>query len=337
MRIGVFRPPGLPVSFKVYADNVCRHLAGNGFDFIPFEDASAISKDWDLIWDIRSGGGNPPPESLLTPGLPPLVVTIHGFAPMSLPSWEYFRSIKEMLLSVWGNMKKRSQWKLARDKIKSVIAVSEFTKQEVIRIAGIESARITVCLHGVDDGLFSQTRQPQEAASPPYFLHVSNDEPRKNVPRIVRAFQKIRKHYPVELTLKLPKEATHRYQGIDGVNVISGYLQDEELASLYRGALAFLFPSLYEGFGLPILEAMASGCPVITSNVSACPEVAGDAAVIINPRSEKELFDAMVPFCKSPEERLRHATAVLRRSRELSWVGSAECHQKAFVQALSKV
>ena len=91
----------------------------------------------------------------------------------------------------------------------------------------------------------------------------------------LRAFAKLKLKNNVELVLKLPEFAANRYAGLDGVRIITGLLSTEELAELYRNALAFLFPSLYEGFGLPILEAMACGCPVITSNVSACPEVAG--------------------------------------------------------------
>ena len=86
--------------------------------------------------------------------------------------------------------------------------------------------------------------------------------------------------------LKLPEHVAQRYAGIDGVRVITGLRTTEELADLYRNALAFVFPSLYEGFGLPIVEAMACGCPVITSNVSACPEIAGGAAITVDPRDE---------------------------------------------------
>ena len=111
---------------------------------------------------------------------------------------------------------------------------------------------------------------------------------------ILRAFRKLKLHNNVQLVLKLPEHSARRYTGMDGVRVITGLQTTEELVHLYRKAVAFVFPSLYEGFGLPIIEAMGCGCPVITSNVSACPEVAGGAAITIDPRDEKALFEAML-------------------------------------------
>jgi glycosyltransferase involved in cell wall biosynthesis len=106
-------------------------------------------------------------------------------------------------------------------------------------------------------------------------------------------------------------------------------LSTEELAELYRNALAFLFRSLYEGFGLPILEAMACGCPVITSNVSACPEVAGGAALTIDPRDEEALTEAMSVTYRDRQLNTERRDIGLRRVKDFSWMASAKCHADA--------
>jgi len=113
---------------------------------------------------------------------------------------------------------------------------------------------------------------------------------------------------------------------IDGVRVIAGLLDTRDLAELYRRALGFIFPSLYEGFGMPILEAMASGCPVITADLSACPEVAGDAALLVNPRAVDAIQDAMETLLRDEATRLRLIQAGLERARQFDWKRSAACH-----------
>jgi glycosyltransferase involved in cell wall biosynthesis len=153
------------------------------------------------------------------------------------------------------------------------------------------------------------------------------------VDRIVAAFIELGRHHSVELVLKLPAEASVKYADIVGIRVIAEHLGEKELANLYGSALGFVFPSLYEGFGLPILEAMSSGCPVITSSVSACPEVAGEAALLVNPRRTDELIRAMTVLVESPSERDRLVSAGLDRVRQFTWEHSAALHAQAFLEA----
>ena len=325
LRVGIYKSPDIPQSFRVYASNVEKHFPSLGIEAIPFSGRDDLPRTADVLWDIRSGGGNPPLEFML--GGPPLVITVHGFAPISLSGWEYFKTIKGALMSSRYSREKLEKWKALKDGVTALIAVSEFTKAESARLTGIPAEKISVCLHGVETEHFSPLKGARKGN---YFLHISNDEPRKNLPRVIEAFRKLRKLHDVELLLKLPADKADGYSGIDGVKTIGGLLSTEDLADLYRNALGFVFPSLYEGFGMPILEAMASGCPVITSNVSACPEVAGNAALIVDPRDADALFEAMHTLCLDENESSRLKNAGLERAGLFSWQDSARCHAATF-------
>ncbi len=329
LRVGIYKAQEIPQSFKVYAANVTAHFPAQNVELIPFATKDDLPQTADLLWDIRSGGGNPPLEFML--GGPPLVITVHGFAPISLSGREYFRTVKGMLMSGRYAREKLERWKELKDGVAALIAVSNYTKSEAVQMTGIAADRIAVCHHGVDTASFTPDSNAERGN---YFLHVSNDEPRKNVARIVAAFGRLRKSSDATLLLKLPAKQADRYKDIEGVKVIEGMLSTEELASLYRQALGFVFPSLYEGFGMPILEAMACGCPVITSNVSACPEVAGDAALVIDPRDEDALFEAMNTLYQNRNVRDRLVIDGLEKIKSFTWQESAACHIKMFNAAL---
>lgn len=323
VHVGIYMAPDIPQSFRVYVDNVLRYLPLYNVMAMPFSNPADLPRTADVLWDIRSGGGNPPLEFML--GGAPLVVTVHGFAPITLPPHEYFDTFWERLSASRHARRKLARWRQFNSEVAALIAVSEFSRQEAARLTGVPLSKIHVCHHGVDAEAFRLDDINGEPHN--YFLHISNNEPRKNISRIVSAFQAVRKQADVELVLKLPLDQAPKYQGIQGVRVVGGMLDIAELAALYRQALGFVFPSLYEGFGLPILEAMASGCPVITSNVSACPEVAGNAAIIINPRDKAELYQAMMG-CLESATRHQWVESGLARVRAFTWSDSAAGHAR---------
>lgn len=189
---------------------------------------------------------------------------------------------------------------------KKVITISDNTKKDIINVININANKIKTIYLGVDARFYPQEKETVNAIlekykiASPYILFVGMLEPRKNVEGLLQAFAMLkdkRKHnliivgkkgWRYEELFKLAQE-----EGIRNDVVFAGYVPDEDLPGLYAGATCFVYPSFYEGFGIPIVEAMACGCPVITSNNSSMQEIAGDAAVLVDPYNKEEIKDAI--------------------------------------------
>ena len=179
----------------------------------------------------------------------------------------------------------------------TVFSVSGYTKKDLIDRFNIDSSKIEVIGEGVDYAFFSSEVKP--IVELPYFFYAGSISPRKNLSRVLAAFMKISHLVPHHLYITGLKNWGDRsflkeYENMQSRIHILGFVSEDDLVSLYRHADALLYPSLYEGFGLPILEAQAAGCPVITSNVTACPETAGEGAIIVDPYNTGEIADAML-------------------------------------------
>jgi glycosyltransferase involved in cell wall biosynthesis len=166
-----------------------------------------------------------------------------------------------------------------------------------------------------------------------YFLSLATNEPRKNVKSIIDAFRIFRKNAAFnDIGLVLVGGKGWLNTGVEGdretlknEHIYSfGFLSDDMLPPLYSGALAFVYPSFYEGFGLPVLEAMSCGCPIITSNVSSLPEIAGDSAIYIDAHSIDSIKNALSALANDLEHRASLSLDVLRKSKEFSWEKTAE-------------
>ena len=194
-----------------------------------------------------------------------------------------------------------------------LISVSEATKRDAVELLGLPPERITVIHSGVAEAFF--TAEPARRARP-YVLFVGTVEPRKNLDRLIEAWgalpRDVREEY--ELVLAGPGG-----WGVlpDGPYTALGYVPEAELPGLTAGATAFCYPSLYEGFGFPLAQALAAGVPVITSNVSALPEVAGGAAVYVDPRSSGELLKALTRVLTTPSLREHLSRAGRERAGRL--------------------
>lgn len=221
----------------------------------------------------------------------------------------------------------------------AVIAISEATKNDLIKLFGIDSEKITVIYPGMDHSLFNRenagdpSRQNQVLSrygiEGKYLLYVGDSEWRKNLRRVLEALVKLDSDIRLVLVGKRARgdAVLHgwiRELGLEGRVMAPGFVPDEDLPPLYGAAEAFLFPSLYEGFGLPVIEAMACGCPVITSNVSSMPEIAGDAALLVDPTDVKQIAEAIKKVLNGNGVKSALSEAGVRRADFFSWEKSAK-------------
>jgi glycosyltransferase involved in cell wall biosynthesis len=219
---------------------------------------------------------------------------------------------------------------------RAVIAISDFTRDEVVRLLHIPAERIHVTYPGVD-GSFRPYPPDQVAAfrrqrglPERYILYVGNLEPRKNLPRLVEAYAQL-SYLEIPLVLAGARgwgyaELFQRVEELDlaGQVLFPGFVPPEELPLWYNGAIALVFPSIYEGFGLPPLEAMACGTPVLTSNASSLPEVVGEAGLQVPPNDVEALAAALQRLVQNAELRADLRQRGWERARHFTWERMAQ-------------
>jgi len=277
-----------------------------------------------------------PPEVLFVPAhvLPlalPLarrtrgVVTIHDLGYLAFP--EHHTRAQRIALSL------STRWSVRV--AQHVIAISAATRDALIRHLRVDPARISVVHHGVAP----RFAQPPDAAArgritallgtAPYLLCIGTVQPRKNLLRLIDALAAAPDAPRLVIAgrrgwLAEPIERRAAALGIAGRVRFTGYLDDRDLPALYAGATAFVFPSLYEGFGMPVLEAMAAGTPVLTANTSALPEVAGDAALLIDPGDVAAIAAGLSQISHDTALRQRLSVAGRQRAATFSWERCAQ-------------
>jgi glycosyltransferase involved in cell wall biosynthesis len=331
VKIGIYRPLSLSFSVANYIDNIAPLLEKMGNRCSCFHMNESLPTDVDLFWDPRCTGGMPP-HTLLSRLKIPLVATLHGAGPFVLVGTEYYRNRWSAWLSNYSRFKKLVSWKKFSGHLAAIITVSEYAKSEITCSLGLHQEQIIPIYHGVDHELYTLKTsgfQPRK----PYFLHVSQYQPKKNVGRIISAYSRLKHNNKADLVMIVPG-----YRGDHvsepGVRIMRDKLSGVALAQWYRGALAFVFPSLHESFGMPIVEAMASGCPVITSGTTACPEVAGDAAILVDPRSVDDISRAMERLLLDPQLAGELRDKGVMRASLFTWEESADRHLQVFRNAV---
>ncbi len=217
-----------------------------------------------------------------------------------------------------------------------VIAISQNTLREMQHYYNVDLSNSAVVYLGVNKRFCPVTDTDALAdvrirydLPPNFLLYVGTIEPRKNLPRLIEAYASIR---PRDVKLVIAGKKGWLYEetftlveslGLHDDVIFPGYVQDVDLPALYSATDCFLFPSLYEGFGLPVLEAMACGTPVITSNTSSLPEVAGDAAILVDPYSVSDIRDAIQAVLDNPGRRADMRTKGLKNASRFTWKHTA--------------
>jgi glycosyltransferase involved in cell wall biosynthesis len=221
-----------------------------------------------------------------------------------------------------------------------IITISEFSKCEIIKYLSVDPSKIAVTLLGVDTNIFYPIKDNSLILKvknkfnirTEYFLFIGTIEPRKNILRLIEAYIILKERYKNVPQLVLIGQLGWKYETIlkkininnleDDVKFI-GYISDADKVLLLNGAFAFLYPSLYEGFGLPPLEAMACAIPVLTSNLTSLPEVVGDAALTVDPLSIDSMLNGLEYLLFDQELRNELSVKALKRAKEFTWDSTA--------------
>lgn len=210
-------------------------------------------------------------------------------------------------------------WASAR-RSRSIIAVSQATRDDLIRFYPFAAGRIKVIAHGVDAAFFSLDRSRTDA----YALCVSTLHPHKNIERLIRAYTRRKRDYKLIVAGMRGFQTREIEKLITGDITITGWIGRKELLNLYAHARAFLYPSTFEGFGMPVLEAMAAGIPVACSDIPPLLELAGGAALFFDPESEDAIAGALDRITNDEALRASLARAGPERAREFTWRRAAE-------------
>jgi glycosyltransferase involved in cell wall biosynthesis len=255
------------------------------------------------------------------PRRPLLTTTLHD-----LSSW--------IMPEVHPAANRRADSQLADNlrRARGIIAVSESTRQDAIRLLGIPPEKIVAIHSGVADAFYGVSPEAVEQVraryrlKPHFVLSIGTVEPRKNLATLVSAFEALpgAMQDEFELVLAGPMGWADRTT-VDRVGKVRylGYVPERDIAALTAAATVFAYPSLYEGFGFPVAQAMAAGVPVVASNVSAMPEIAGDAAVLVDPRSQSEIRDALNRLLLYPDIRAGMSARGRERAEQFRWAACA--------------
>jgi glycosyltransferase involved in cell wall biosynthesis len=285
----------------------------------------------------------------VAPAEPVLVHGMDGFLPYSLRrrdrcvatvhdlGWQvhpelYDRKLRLMYQALFPWVRRRAD---------RFIAVSRYTADDLVRRAGISASKIDVVYHGLDPLFRRPVMHGPSGSAVPYFLAVGGISPRKNTRRLIEAFTRWRargahrSRYQLRITGTSldPAFAGSGAALPEGVSLL-GYVAKTELPGLYAEAAGFLYPGIYEGFGLPIIEAMACGAPVMTSSTGAAPEIAGGAAILVDPFEIDSMQDGMERLTL-PDEATRLRALGEERARSFTWSAAADATIDTYRRAMS--
>lgn len=293
-------------------------------------------------YDIYHSPFLPIPEELKGFSKPKKIITIHDLIPHLFP--QYFGEWNKMIMrKILASI----------DEHTTPICVSEATKNDLCEATGLSPKRVSVVHLAASREVFYQETNQEKIANTlkkynistdsKHLLSVSTLEPRKNIERTIRAFLKLIQQERInDLNLVLVGTKGWQFEGIfEEIKsnpalkeriITTGFVADDDLAALYSSAIGFVYPSLYEGFGLPPLEAMQCGTPVISSTKSSIPEVVGDAGILVEPTDETAISAAMLAFYQNQNLRNELSQKALLQAAKFSWQKLTDEHIKIYQQ-----
>ena len=305
---------------KTLSEQFRVQVLASGLLNLPLPNSAAIRKDVNLLHATDH-------QIPQIKGVP-VVATVMDAIPLIHPEW------------IRQNLKSLKSWLFARSvqKADHLITISEHSKMDLITHLGIAPDKISVTPLGVDPVYFERIAEQKRdailskyALKPGFFLFVGTLQPRKNLPKVLEAFQAlpadVRREHPLIIVGRdgwANEDLLPKLKGLEerGEGRWLSYLPQSEVMALLQSAAALVFASLYEGFGLPVIEAFAAQCPVIASNTTSLPEVTGNAAWAVDPMDASSISAAMQDVLAKNELRARRLELGLARARQYSW---AEC------------
>lgn len=268
--------------------------------------------------------------------------TIHDLIPIKYP--EYFKIDKRKFFDAILKNPKENHF---------FFALSEATKKDIYHYYSVDPDKIIVTPSAVQEGLFYPVKeldalqkvQKKHQIKRPYILSVATIEPRKNIKSLVKAYASLLDKTPsLDFDLVLCGARGWEINSLfDQIKkhsdriIVTGFVDDSDLAALYSGALAFVYPSFYEGFGLPPLESMSCGTPVIVSNTSSLPEVVGDAGLYVDPNNIDDIADKIMQLVSSQALREDLRKLGFARAKQFNWEQNAQQIYQSFERALTQV
>jgi glycosyltransferase involved in cell wall biosynthesis len=253
----------------------------------------------------------------------PSVMTLHDLSPWMNPSWHVESD----------RVRKRTPMLLRLGLATMLITPSEAVRQQALERFRFESSRV-VAIPLAAGANFRPVEAPRD--HPPYILYVGTLEPRKNLPLLLDVWREVRRQHPIELVLAGRRREDFPDLPAESGLHLRGLTPERELPKLYSGALAVLYPSYYEGFGLPVLEAMQCGAAVIASRDRAILEVAGDAAILVDVNDRPGWVQALTAMIEQPDQIHALREKALARAAEFSWTKTAQLTREVYGHAVER-
>jgi len=278
------------------------------------------NKQVDIVVEPRHFGPFNLPKSIKR------ITFIHDLSPLHHPEWHQFvsRTLQRLFLP---SILKRTD---------HVLTNSDYTKQDIIRHFPVTKHKTTSTWLAKEDFFQPQADMAllrKLGVDKPYLLHVGTIEPRKNINVLIEAFEQLKQDDDQSLQLVLVGKQGWKSESVftaiknspykKDIKVL-GYVERNALIALYSSAEAFVYPSLFEGFGLPLVEAMACGCPIVSSNAACLPEIAGKAGLYFSPTSSKELLDQLQILLSSPSKKSDLKQLALQQAAKFNWERTAK-------------